>query len=255
MSEDRTTIEAAGYVLGALTLTERARFEQALAASPALDREVAELSAAAAALRRGAAPIELPPGLRERTLAAVAQEAGGLARPSPPEREPTARSRTAPTRSGWFRPLRPAPRFALVMSVAAALSVSAYLLAPSITGPRPEFELLAQLEGLGGKQATARVVKTGIGREISFSSPNLPILPTGQYYEIWFVGPGDTPSTPNRVSAGTFHPDAEGNSEVEFSGAVDPAKLPVIEVTREVGPRDLKPGPTVVSTEGKRGPR
>lgn len=254
MSEDRTAIEAAGYVLGALTLTEHARFEQALATSPALKREVSELSAAAAALRSAAAPLSLPPGLRERTLAAVAQEAGGFA-PSRTDGEPVARARPARPRSWWSRPLRPVPRFAFVMSVAAALSAGAYLLAPSISGPRPEFELLAQLEGLGGKQATARVVKTGIGREISFSSPNLPILPTGQYYEIWFVGPGDTPSTPNRVSAGTFHPDADGNSEVEFSGAVDPAKLPVIEVTREVGPRDLKPGPTVVSTEGKRGPQ
>ncbi len=79
------------------------------------------------------------------------------------------------------------------------------------------------------------VRKTGIGRVIRFESDDLPILPKGEYYELWFVGPGDTRSEPNRISAGTFHPDAQGRSHVRFAAAVDPALYPVLSVTAEPG--------------------
>jgi len=40
---------------------------------------------------------------------------------------------------------------------------------------------------------------------------------------------------PNRISAGTFHPDEQGNSSVRLHAAVDPAKFPELSVTAEPG--------------------
>jgi hypothetical protein len=67
--------------------------------------------------------------------------------------------------------------------------------------------------------------------------------PPPPYYELWFVGPGDTPGAPNRVSAGTFHPDSRGRVVARFFAAANPRKLPVIAVTRE--PRDGNPAATL----------
>ena len=82
------------------------------------------------------------------------------------------------------------------------------------------------------------MVKTGIDRVIEFRTDELPILPKGEFYELWFVGSGDTLEQPNRISAGTFHPDAEGRSHVTFAAAVDPAVYPVLSVTAEPGDGD-----------------
>jgi hypothetical protein len=95
-------------------------------------------------------------------------------------------------------------------------------------------------------EATARVTKTGIGRVIVLRTDELPILPKGELYEVWFVGPGDSPSQPNRISAGTFHPDAEGRTDVRLAAAVDPARYPVLSVTREPGDGDPRPGVEVL---------
>jgi hypothetical protein len=98
-------------------------------------------------------------------------------------------------------------------------------------------ELQAVLSDPRGGPVTgsARVAKTGIGRVIVFRSNELPILPKGEYYELWFVGAGDSRTRPNRISAGTFHPDEDGRSHVRFAAAVDPKKYPVLSVTAEPG--------------------
>lgn len=95
-----------------------------------------------------------------------------------------------------------------------------------------------------------RVVKTGIGRVVDLDTEALDILPTGEFYEIWFVATDDTPDTPNRISAGTFHPDPDGRSRVTFAAAVDPSKFPTIEITAEPADGDPAPsGPTVMSAD------
>ena len=105
--------------------------------------------------------------------------------------------------------------------------------------------MLAAPSGVG--QASAEVRKTGIGRVIRFRSDDLPILPKGEYYELWFVGPGDSRSRPNRISAGTFHPDEQGVSSVRFAAAVDPAQYPVLSVTAEPGDGNpARTGPEVL---------
>jgi hypothetical protein len=91
------------------------------------------------------------------------------------------------------------------------------------------------------------VTKTGIGRVIAFASDDLPILPEGDYYELWFVGSGDGPARRNRISAGTFHPDPDGRSHASFTAAVDPTLYPTVSVTAEPGDGDPAPtGPEVL---------
>lgn len=110
-----------------------------------------------------------------------------------------------------------------------------------LAGGVEEFEVT--LAGPGGDGvATATGIRTGIGRIVQFRTDDLPILPTGERYEVWFVGPDDTPSDPDRISAGTFHPDEQGVSDVDLTAAVDPAKYPVLSVTAE--PSDGDPAPT-----------
>lgn len=115
-----------------------------------------------------------------------------------------------------------------------------------LAGGTVEFEVTMRSPG-GRQTASATGVRTGIGRTVRLRTDDLPILPTGALYELWFVGPGDTPRTPNRISAGTFHPDEQARSRVDLTAAVDPAKYPVIVITAEPGDGDPMPtGPEVL---------
>ena len=111
-------------------------------------------------------------------------------------------------------------------------------------GPSGPYELQAALTapGSGAELASADVRETGQGRVVTLRSSELPVLAEGEYYALWFVGPEDSPSNPDRISAGTFHPDAQGRTDVTFHAAVDPDKYPVVAVTEEPGDGD--PGPT-----------
>ena len=91
---------------------------------------------------------------------------------------------------------------------------------------------------LGSATGTLSIVNAGIGRAIDLDTDDLPILPKGDYYEVWFVGPGDTPREPNRISAGTFHPNEDGRSAITLTAAVDPALYPQVVVTAESGNGD-----------------
>ncbi len=94
-----------------------------------------------------------------------------------------------------------------------------------------------------------QVTRRGIGRTIELRTGTLPILPTGEYYEVWFVSAADAPERPDRISAGTFHPNPQGVSESTFTAAVDPGVYGVVEVTAE--PADGNPaatGPVVLRT-------
>ncbi len=102
----------------------------------------------------------------------------------------------------------------------------------------------------GRRQAEVEGTRVGEGRVIRLKSDDLPILPKGEFYEVWFVGPGDTPASPNRISAGTFHPDEQGRTRIVLFGAVDPKKLPVLEITAEPGDGNPLPsGPAVLRTQ------
>jgi anti-sigma-K factor RskA len=201
--------DLAGYVLGALDPGETAAFEQHLAGCDACRAEVDELQGLPELIDRAAPPIEVPPGLRERTFAAVEQAAGARRR---------------------------APLLRLV-AVAAALVVA--LLGGVVVsqlgggggGQVIELALAAQPGVSGRATAELRPVDDGVAidMEVSGLAPN----PPGSVYECWFVGPGDTLEQPNRVSAGTFTIGAGGRASLRMHSAADLRRFPVMGVTLE----------------------
>lgn len=108
-----------------------------------------------------------------------------------------------------------------------------------------EREKSATLTG-DGFRADARVNVIGPGRLVEIKSDTVPVIPKGTYYELWVVGPGDAPGRPNRISAGTWHPDSRGVTDVRFLIAADPQRFPDIEVTREPPDGDPRPSGRVV---------
>jgi hypothetical protein len=153
--------------------------------------------------------------------------------------------------------LRPRPRRAAWLVAVAAVGLGVLggvgadrLLDGGRSGPSAsgETEYDGVLYAPSGEPAAARlsVVRTGIGRVVELETEVLPILPAGELYEVWFVGPiGE--GEPPRISAGTFHPDHGGRSHVRLAAAVDPARSPTVEITAEPGDGDpAATGPVVL---------
>ena len=225
-------IDVAAYVAGLLDGEAARAFEAHLATCARCQAEARELEPTATLLAGAAGPLPAPPPeLAARTLLAVQQA------DRTPEHPRRGRSVARPWRErlAW-RPL------ALAGAAAFAL-LAVTLIAGDRRGSTPDVEVVATLRAPGGQSAAVSVTKTGIGRVIRFNTRDLPILPTGQYYELWWVGPGDRRGRPNRISAGTFHPDEQGRSQVQFAAAVDPARYRGIAVTAEPGDGD--PAPTL----------
>jgi anti-sigma-K factor RskA len=227
-------VDLGDYLLGRLDEEGRAFVEEHLGSCERCRAAAAELEATAALLARAAAPVAPPADLEQRTLSTVRALAEGN-----PERLEAAGARPRVRLPRWSWPRR----LALVGTAAAALAVGVLggmLLDgdPGLPGSR---ELDATLTSPSGATATARVQMTGIGRVVEFRTDDLPILRKGEYYELWFVGSGDRRGKPNRISAGTFHPDEDGRSNVRFAAAVDPAKYPRLAVTAEPGDGNPRP--------------
>lgn len=150
--------------------------------------------------------------------------------------EPAAPAAPAtPLRRRW--PLLAAAAVAVVVAL-----IGGTVVATRDDGPSGTLEYAGPIAG-DGVAGTLTVTNTGIGRVVELETEDLEILPTGQYYEVWFVGPDDTPESPDRISAGTFHPDEDGRSEVTFAAAVDPTLYPTVQITAEPGDGD--PSPTL----------
>ena len=219
---DEPHVDLASYVLGGLEPDEHAAFEQHLTGCVQCREELGDFAQVAGLLTAAGDPYDVPTDLREKTRAAVARATEGN-----------------PQRRFWRR-------FTVVRGGTFALAGAAVAMLAFFVGQRYEardrgpLEVSATLSAPtdGSIQGRVRVVKTGIGRVIEFRTDELPILPKGEFYELWFVGAGDTLEQPNRISAGTFHPDEKGRSHVTFAAAVDPAKFPILSVTAEPGDGD-----------------
>jgi len=224
--------ELGGLLLGDLTAEEAARLDAALAGDPALRAEAGSLTALAGALR-ATAPAPVPEPLRDRVLGAVAAAAADAA--TPPADIGAARARRR-------------PRLPLAAAAAALIALGVAL--GAVLAPREERQpgpverpavTLASTAGPG--TAVVRITIAGEGRIVRLRTDDLPALDNdAEFYELWFVDPRDRPGRPRRVSAGTFHPDAEERVDVILHAAADPAKLPILAVTRE--PRDGDGAPT-----------
>ena len=190
LAEQNAHLDLAAHAFGSLADSERAAFERHLASCAECRSELTELRETAAVVWF-AAPSSTPPAaLAGRTFAAV-------------ERETTHATPVRPRRRSWRWPT-------VAVGAGTAAAAAALVLALGIASPPGELELQAELSAPSGSavaSASVDVRETGIGRVITFRSESLPILPKGDYYELWFVGPGDRPGRRNRISAGTFHPD------------------------------------------------
>ena len=175
----------------------------------------------------------------------------------PPERVAALRARARAAGTTVAPSARGRERWLLAAAAAAVALLAGVVVGGTIvdrtSGPTSAgvVEYDGTLVGPAGEASAARltVVRTGIGRVIELDTDELPILPTGEYYEVWFVAPDDNEGAADRISAGTFHPDQDGRSAVRFAAAVDPAKYPTVEITAEPG--DGNPaatGPVVLRT-------
>lgn len=229
MPEHAVHPDLAAHALAGLAPAEARAVEAHVAGCAACRRALERMRGGAALLERTGEPFTVPAGLEERTLRALATGATG-----------------APPRAAG------GVRVALAWAAAAAVLAAGVFIGVRAAGddaePAGRLELTAALRSPTDPalSASATVRATDLGRDVSLRSDSLPVLPAGEFYELWFVGPGDAAGTPNRISAGTFHPDAQGRSALHLHAAVDPALFPVLSVTAETGDGDPSPGREVL---------
>ena len=226
MNESSPHHDVAGYALGSLSDDQRSAFEAHLADCDSCRKELDDLVPVADLLASAdPGPVEPPPPeLAARTLLAVERAATPRA-----ARRPSGRAFRPQRR--WLSPALAALCLGAIASVALVVSDG---------DDHDPVEAVAELRR-GSQNGTIALTKTGIGRVVRLRTDDLPILPKSEYYELWFVGPGDRPGNPNRISAGTFHPDANGRSTVTFAAAVDPRRYRRMAVTAEPGDGDPAP--------------
>ena len=121
---------------------------------------------------------------------------------------PQGRANTTSTGSASvLRCRRPPARCPLALSAGPAIvawaAVAAGLVLAFVVGARlgddgndraagvAEFSSTLELDGSGIITVEGR--KLGIGRTVAIRTSDLPILPVGDFYEVWFLAPGDTP--------------------------------------------------------------
>ena len=177
------------------------------------------------ALLRTMAPADpAPPALRARTLAAVAAAGAGTpARPARRAGGSPGRPGSPPRRPRSSRPWcwrsRPAGR-------------ASSSCAPRCTRPGRRARPRPPTSGCSASGARSRSAAPR-----SRSSPRASSTSCGSRRRATARGRLD------RISAGTFHPDPEGVSDVRLTAAVDPAKYPILIVTAESRRRRPAPEP------------
>lgn len=251
--------ELVDYVLGEIDADARRGFEAHLEECPGCVAELRELTGIARRLDAIAPAVAPPPSLRTGIIAAVARDSEGdrLAEAAvgngagPYAQRPAIPTPPAPPEPPAPPARRPLNRLRLgfAAGLAAAAAAVALILIPG-GGSGAPVEIDATMTGDGSAEIV--VSRLGSGREIAFESTSLAILPSTELYELWFVGPGDSAEAPNRISAGTFHPDEAGDTDVILHAAVDPELYPLIEVTAEPGGGDPEvEGPVVLEFDAR----
>jgi hypothetical protein len=198
------------WALGQLGDDDARALEAHLATCPSCRAQADDLRGAHVLLERAAPPIEVPPGLEARVLK---------------------------------RRRRRIPRVVWGLAPLAAAAAAAVLL--FVGGPAPQVLRSKTGESV---DVTAAVRVTPVGREVTLDIERLRDPRPDGLYALWFVAPDDRPGRPHRVSAGTFHPDEEGQGTVRLLAAADPKVYPRLSVTlqpadgdpRSIGPEVLR---------------
>jgi hypothetical protein len=260
--------DLAGYMFGVLNPDQTHAFESHLAHCAVCRAEARELQTLPALLTVGT-PVELPAELREHTFARIHAEAPRAVSVHPvggPASRGRLNGRVFPARATRSQPITPRRRgrlLALAAAVVLVLVGAGAVVAGLYWGPdrapggsanRPagsDNVTLNLVAADGGPQrGVARITQTPAGRIVHLQVRNLAPPPPGQRYVCWFVGPGDSPHRPNRVTIGSFTPDQHGRAEVTLTGAAATQRFPLLGVTRE--PDDGNPqrrGPKVLVTK------
>jgi anti-sigma-K factor RskA len=214
--------DLAGYVLQALEPEAAQAFALHLLDCRICAEEVAELEHLPALLGQAAPHIDVPVDLEARTFARIDDEA----------RSGTAPRGTGATArrvgAGLRRMLAVAAGFLLVVG---AVGLVADLVSGSSDDNGTTIRLISATGGTARGEAKVRT--TPRGRSVELKVEGLSPAPAGAYYECWFVGDGDTPTTPNRVSVGTFEVPDSGEHTVEMTSAASAARFPNMGVTVE----------------------
>jgi Anti-sigma-K factor rskA len=219
--------EAAGWVLGTLDPVDAEWFAGHLPSCPDCRAAVAEFGPAARLLAT-AAPADLaPPGLQARTLARVARAA--------------TEARRNHRWRGWSTRM-----LALAAAVIVAAGLSIGLL---VSGGTPAASYAVALHSGAGLSASASgtIRQADSGWSVQLTAVHLPEPGSGQFYQCWWVGPGNGPGHPRLVSAGTFTVGPSGTATVQLWTAANPDDFSTIEITLDSAARPSQPGQVVLS--------
>ena len=220
--------DVAGWVLGSLDPQDAEEFAEHLDTCAAYKEAVRTFQPVRGLLEVATPSVELPPGLRARTLRTVE-----LAAVRDLRRRRVGR---------WLAA-------AAAVAVLAAASVGVLI---RTTSPSPRTVSIA-LTAPDGGGATGRAVghDTPAGWSVTMSVHGLPPVPEGHgHYECWYVAPDDRPGHPDRVSAGSFEVGPDGSAtDVRMSTVVDLKNEPdtLMTVTREPDSNPAVTGPVVLS--------
>jgi hypothetical protein len=238
--------DVAGYLLGTLEPDESQRFARHLGDCDACQGEVTELARIPDLLSDLPPPAPLPPGLEERTFAAIeaaamagpGQETSGAAGPGSEGGPP---GKVIPISQAPKKGRRRPPLLLIAAAVAVAIGVAVGVIASlgrSSTAPAHTVRLVS-VSG-GPAHGTAEIRTTPAGLTIDMTVEDLAPSRPGTFYTCWLVGPGDTLRHPNRVSVGSFVVPGAGRIHVHWTTAADLRRFPQLGVTLE--PDNGNPG-------------
>jgi hypothetical protein len=234
--------DVAGYLLGTLDAGESQRFADHLDECGACREELTELAGVPAFLADVPPSVALPPGLEERTFAAIeaAARAGAdpsRGRPAPPSPagDGAAGAPSAPVIPITQSPKRRRPPLLLVAAAVAVVVGLAVGVTASLGhhSSRPAVTIRLVSVGGGPAHGTATVRSTPAGLTIDMTVDDLRPSPPGTFYTCWLVGPGDTLRHPDRISVGSFVVAGPAPVHVHWTTAADLHRFPQLGVTLE----------------------
>jgi anti-sigma-K factor RskA len=187
---------AGAYAMDAISEPDRVRFERHLAGCDECAQEIASLREATARLGAAtAAP--LPPGLKERVMAAAA-----VTRQEAPAAEPDSRARPRSlARPGRLAMAAAAAAAVAVLAVAVVFGVSNGSIQQQLNQARASSQQIAVVltaqdalmeTGPVTGGGTATIVMSHSRHALVFTAAGLHKLPSSRGYELWLIGPAGT---------------------------------------------------------------
>ena len=263
LTHDEAVDLAASFVLGALDEDEMAAVRAHLASCAEPHDEFDELGGMVPVLQATLRPVEPPPALKDRIMAAAAadlearrREAAGTEAGAPPIAAPDAPATTRP--SGPV-PLRRQPRLSWVLGLAAVLAIVALggwnLSLQSQLGEAQAYQqqvagvldaaaepgaLTAVMKSPAGDGATGLAVVAPDGT-MSIAMRDLAPTTGPEVYEAWAILPDSAP-----VPLGGFQVGSNGVGYLETGGSPTQSGV-VLALTREPGPGATAPTSDPVS--------